>query len=148
MADKEVFSPQVEEEFAGDDSAPMRKAPTACLEGCASERKGQYGGSKGEETTDEQEADKSAMDAGLSEVMVAADETTEQEGDSNLDKFYEQWKAEYAMLMDELFGNGPNATPVRWVKHPSFMYYHGQDDEKEEEELGAVAGGVASAVSK
>jgi hypothetical protein len=137
MADKKVFLPQVEE-FAGEDSAPKTKAPTTGLDGCAAKRKVQYGYacSKGEQTADEQATTDKTK--GLSEVTMATEMTMEQQDDSNLDKFYEEWKAEYAQLMDELFGNGPNATPVRWVKHPSFMYYDGQDDEKEEEELGVV----------
>ena len=78
---------------------------------------------------------------------MAADETMGQEGGSILD----QCIAEYAQLMDELFGNGPNAIPVRWVERPSFMYFNGQDykeEEEVEEELGAVDDGTPAAVSR
>jgi hypothetical protein len=99
MADKKVFLPQVEE-FAGEDSAPKTKAPTTGLDGCAAKRKVQYGYacSKGEETAYKHATTDKA--AGLSEVTMAADEMMEQQDDSNLHKFYEEWKAEYAQLMD------------------------------------------------
>jgi hypothetical protein len=139
------FSPQVEHASTGDDNATKRKAPTAGLEGSATKMKGKYGcsNSMGEETAYEQEpSDKAA--AGLSEVTVVADETMEQNDVIDLEKS----KAEYAQLMDELFGNGPNAAPVRWVKHPSFMYYHGHDAEKEDEDLGVVVDGIPPESSK
>jgi hypothetical protein len=139
------FSPQMEHASTGDDNATKRKAPTAGLEGSATKMKGQYGcsNSMGEETAYEQEpSDKAA--AGLSEVTVVADETMEQNDVIDLEKS----KAEYAQLMDELFGNGPNTAPVRWVKHPSFMYYHGHDAEKEDEDLGVVVDGIPPESSK
>jgi hypothetical protein len=117
----EVFSPKpyttVEEEeaFTGEESAPKSEAPTAGPKGCAIKIM------------------KAEEDAAAEKTAVA-DETLEPEDDSILEKC----EARYAQLMDELFGNGPNAVPVRWVKHPSCMYYHGQDDGNEEEELGSA----------
>jgi hypothetical protein len=118
---------QVEEEtFTGELGAPKRKAPTAGPKGSATKRKG-----------DCVPADKEAA-AEKAELTAVADETMEQDDALILDKC----KARYAQLMDDLFGNGPNATRVNWVEHPSFMYRHGQDVGKEEEELGSVDDGT------
>jgi hypothetical protein len=113
---------QVEDEaFTGELGAPKRKAPTAGPKGSATKRKGDCGLSKREDAAEAEAAEKA-------ELTAVADETMEQDDASILDKC----KARYAQLMDDLFGNGPNATRVNWVEHPSFMYRHGQDVGKEE----------------
>jgi hypothetical protein len=115
----------VEEEFTedGEDSAPKRKAQTAGLEGGVMKRKVEHGCSKGEE------------------AVASADETMEQEDDSNYEKIHEECKARYEALMEKLFGGG--APHVRVVKYPSCMSDDGQVAD-EEEELGVVVDGIPS----
>jgi hypothetical protein len=131
---------QVEEEtFTGELGAPKRKAPTPGPKGSATKRKGDCGLSKREEAADGEAAAEKAA------VTDVHGEKMQQKRESILEKC----AAEFAQFVDDMFGNGPNAIPVKWVDHSPFMRRYGQDyeEEEEEEELGSVDDGTPPSVS-
>ncbi|XBI94235.1 hypothetical protein VPH35_030919 [Triticum aestivum] len=81
-------------------------------------RKGSAMKTKGEGT---------ANQTAVAEKPVAADATAEQKEKEDFDKLYEEAKAEYAQLMDELLGTDPPI--VKLVKYPSCMWYPGIEED-------------------
>ncbi|KAM3369596.1 hypothetical protein ACQJBY_017476 [Aegilops geniculata] len=97
-------------------------------------RKGSATKTKGEETADQTAMTKMAALAEKATMPVAAGETAEkQEQEEDFDKIIEKAKAEYAQLMDKLFGGGQ--PKVKWVRYPSYMSYPGMEADMEADGL-------------